>query len=122
MTPERAHEIVKAINDRCLYTMELVKDVGSLEGVSLAEMLEAKAVVVAENRAAQERAKRDGDSYSITTVPADRLIAAAYVLEHYQPDNDAILFLPHTGIAGEYRAVAVMAVDGERTDCEDDAA
>jgi hypothetical protein len=105
MTPERALEIVSAVNDRCFFKMELVDKVGSLEGVSLAEMLEAVAIVKQMNKDAPAiNGKR-----TIRMVPDDRLIAAAYVLDHYQPDCDAICIIPH--IEGDLRAVAVLALE-----------
>jgi len=116
MSPERALEIVCAINDRCFYKMELVDKVHSLEGVSLAEMLEAKTIVEVGNTAAM----KPGGSMSIRMVPDDRLIAAAYVLDHYHPDPDAICIIPHRGIEGQLRAVAVVAIDREQCSAEDD--
>jgi len=90
MTPERAREIVSAINDRCFFTMKLVESPKSLAGVTLAEMLEAKTIVEAENDAAESV----NGSYTIKMVPDDRLIAAAYCMEHYPVSDEAILVMP----------------------------
>ena len=93
MTPERAQEIVTAINNRCLFTIDAVDAVnlGSLRGVSLAEMMEAKSIIEAENLAA---VVVDGVRW-IKQVPADRLIAAAYCMEHYPvSEDDAIILMP----------------------------
>lgn len=100
--------------------MDLVDKVASLEGVSLAEMLQAKEVIEAENRRREAYAKEHGGSYSISMVPADRLIAAAYVLDNYHPDRDAICMVPHHSFEGELRAVAVVAIDRADTEQADD--
>ena len=96
MDLERAKEIVSAVNDRCFFKMELVEKVGSLKGVSLAEMLEAKRVVQDNNHDGEARQKVEGGSRSISMTPDDRLIAAAYVMEHYPVDTEAIVILPTT--------------------------
>lgn len=113
MTPERAKEIVSAINDRAYFKMGLKEapDIGSLEGVSLAEMLEAKNAVEAGNRAAQEHAKQTGGTYSVSIIPDDRLIAAAYALEHYQPDNEAVVVIPTSEWPFDRRALGVVGLE-----------
>lgn len=65
----RALEIVGAINDRAAFGMGMTETVRPLAGMSLADMLEAKVLVEAEDKTA--------------IIPDDRLIAAAYCGEHY---------------------------------------
>lgn len=65
MTPDRAHEIVKAVNDRCFFGMGLTEKPGSLSDVSLADMLEAKRLIEEKNKAADSV---DGTK-SISIVP-----------------------------------------------------
>jgi hypothetical protein len=97
MTPERAMEIVTAINDRAMWTMGFEdRKPGSLAGVSLAEMIEAVAIIEAENRHAELVARTYGGGHSIKMTPDDRLIAAAYCMEHYPCSRDAILAAPAT--------------------------
>ncbi|PWJ81569.1 hypothetical protein C7441_110101 [Pseudaminobacter salicylatoxidans] len=113
MTPERAQEIISAINDRAFFKMGLKdrEQIGTLEGVSLAEMLEAKSIVLAGNDAAKERQKVEGGSISISVTPDDRLIAAAYALEHYHPDNEAVVVIPTTEWPYDRRALGVVGLE-----------
>lgn len=94
MTLERAREIVKAVNARCFVTMGLERDLPSLEGISLGEMVEATAMVRNANKAAESLAKLSGGTYSISMVPDDRLIAAAYAIDHFPISDEPILALP----------------------------
>ncbi|PZU87883.1 MAG: hypothetical protein DI527_18110 [Chelatococcus sp.] len=110
MTPERAEEIVSAINYRAFISLGMADKAGSLDGVTLAEMLEAKSVVLGMNVTARERAVGDGTSYSTSVVPDDRLIAAVYVFEHYRPSREPILDLPHDGFLGKRKVLAVVAM------------
>lgn len=123
MTPERAYQIVSAINDRCMFTMDLCENPGSLVGVSLAEMLEAKEFV--------ERTNRDAESVdgkkTIKLIPDDRLIAAAYCMEHYGVSIEAILVMPmNRGEAfwheTKRKALAIVPLDASCGDDEDEAA
>lgn len=91
----RAIKIVAAINDRAMFTMGMVEKVRSLEGVSLAEMIEAKTLVEA------------GDDKPI--IPDDRLIAAAYCAEHYDVDMGGIIVLPGED-ESERKVLAVLSV------------
>lgn len=119
MTPERAHEIVATINRYAFYTMGLYEPgqtLGSLEGVTLAEMLEAKAWVELDN---ETRPAIDGKR-TIHVVPDDRLIAAAYVINHYQADSDAILMLPRQDWFQGTDHVAVAVVALKRAGAEQD--
>lgn len=100
MRIDRALEIVTAINERCFFTMGITETLAPLSGVSLAEMIEAKAEVEAFNRDEEARQKAEGGSRKIRVVPDDRLIAAAYCAEHYPVSNEAILSLPITGREG----------------------
>lgn len=116
MNFERAREIVDAINDRAFYQMGLVESVGSLDGVTLAEMIEAKQVVEARNEAERERLEREHGSATIRVVPDDRLIAAAYALDHYAPNNEAVVLVPTGEWPFNRRALAVVGLepgDGE---------
>lgn len=123
MTPQRALEIVSAINDRCMFTMELCDNPKSLAGVSLAEMIEAKGIIEAQNDAAESV----NGSRTIKLIPDDRLIAAAYCMEHYEPSNEAIVVMPMTKREGFWhetkrKALAVLPLkDGEVGDEDDDA-
>ncbi|MBB3937695.1 hypothetical protein [Aureimonas phyllosphaerae] len=110
MTLDRALEIVKAINQRSFLPMGLIepKDVGSLAGVSLAEMLEAVACCQQETERRREHAREHGGSYGVIAVPADRLIAAAYALENYEPDGDAIVASPLGGWRGGIRVLGIV--------------
>lgn len=121
MTRERAQEIVSAINDRAYFKMGLKEapDIGSLEGVSLAEMLEAKNTVEAGNKAAQERAKQTGGTYSVSIIPDDRLIAAAYALEHYHPDNEAVVVIPTSEWPYDRRALGVVGLEPSKDEAEE---
>ncbi|MFG1332067.1 hypothetical protein V5F41_12545 [Xanthobacter autotrophicus] len=118
MTPERAREILAAINNRALITMGIDQPLLSIEGVTLSEMLEAKAMVVAQNERAQADAQQNGGGYRIAVVPDDRLIAAAYALQHFAISRDPILCLPIRDLRGSHAAIAVVAV----TPTEDDTA
>lgn len=94
MTPERAQEIVTAINQRCFFTMGIGEaELSSLKGVTLSEMLHAKLLLERQNASAEHV---DGQK-TIRVVPDDRLIAAAYCMEHYPvSDGEAILAVPAT--------------------------
>lgn len=123
MTPERAQEIVTAINNRCMFTMDLfgVDKLHSLKGVSLAEMLEAKEVIEAQNRAAESV---DG-SRTIKMIPDDRLIAAAYCMEHYPASDEAILVMPCTRSEGFWhetkrKALAIVPLKQLQDEDEED--
>lgn len=113
MTPERAQEIVSAINARCLVTMGIEQPMARLEGVSLAEMLEAKDIVKAQNETAKSQARDHGGGYSIQMVPDDRLIAAVYVIGHYHPSRDPILYLPARGLFSDRIALAVVGMSSD---------
>ncbi|RWP64864.1 hypothetical protein [Mesorhizobium sp.] len=112
MTYEEAEKIVGAINYRAFFAMGLAEPskVVSLEGVSLAQMIEATAVVKAENRRAEAHAKEHGGGYTSCVIPADRLMAAAYVLENYDPDGEAIVMSPYRGWRGNVRALGVTTL------------
>ncbi|MBN9525715.1 MAG: hypothetical protein J0H82_05920 [Alphaproteobacteria bacterium] len=102
MPLDRARAISTAIQNAYLWAQGIIDhkpDLAALNGVSLAEMLASKAAIEAENRAA--RARSSGGSYPIFSICDDRLIAAAYVLVHYEPDRKAI-------VADSGKAVAVL--------------
>ncbi|MFG1238040.1 hypothetical protein V5F63_12645 [Xanthobacter autotrophicus DSM 597] len=120
MELERATEIVRAINARAMVTAGLDVALGNLKDISLAEMLEAKAAVMAANVAAAAHQKEHGGSYSVYMVPDDRLIAAVYVLGHFAPSRDPILCLPFPSFNGTHVAVACVAVTPEPEAGEDE--
>lgn len=120
MTPERAQEIVSAINDRAFFRLGMVEKVGSLERVSLAEMLEAKGIVAAGNAEAKQRQEQVGGSISIKVIPDDRLIAATYALEHYHPDNEAVVLMPTTEWPYDRRALGVVGLEPREADQEEE--
>ncbi|CAH1662055.1 hypothetical protein CHELA1G11_12027 [Hyphomicrobiales bacterium] len=103
MPIERAIEIVKAICEHGFHAMGLSKSVGSLEGVSLLEMVEAARLVKAEN----DQPGVEG-SRTIHVVPDDRLIAAAYALANYQPSGGAIVSAP--AAEGLINALAIIRI------------
>jgi len=112
MTKERAHEIVVAICDLAFISMGLgQRGARRLGGLSLRAMLDAKAIVEASDAQVRAAARETGVGYTTHTVPDDRLIAAAYVLEHYQPSDDAILAVPYGDFGGKNRVLAVVAMD-----------
>jgi len=110
MTPERAQEIVTAINNQALYSMGVYGPdrLAPLEGISLADMIEAKRIVEEGNKT------REGPGpHTIHCVPDDRLIAAAYVLQHYPSSEEAVLYVPEArrmfSDSHTHRALAVVA-------------
>lgn len=114
MTFDRARDIVAAINARCFVTMEIATNLPDLDGVSLAEMVEATAMVRNANAAAVAKAKLAGGGYKIRMVPDDRLIAAVYAIDHFPISNEPILALP----ADEHhlRALAVVRIKAEMSE------
>jgi hypothetical protein len=122
MTPERAKEIVSAINDRCFYTMGIgTGKLDSLEGVTLGEMLQAKEIVEQGNASASSA----GGSYSISLIPDDRLIAAAYCMEHYPVSQAAIVVMPMTrgevfSHESDRKALAIVPVNSSASESEED--
>ncbi len=83
---DRAIAICDAISDRVFFPMGLVATARPLEGVSLDEMLRAAALV----RQANRDAKAVNGTTAYHVVPDDRLIAAAYVLQHYDAGDDQV--------------------------------
>ena len=96
MLPDRASEIVAAINARLFATMDIGDGaLNSLADISLADMIEAKRVVEQANEASRDGPREPGESYSISMVPDDRLIAAVYCAERFPVDGEEpILCLP----------------------------
>ncbi|MCA1490127.1 hypothetical protein I6F11_04235 [Ensifer sp. NBAIM29] len=117
MELDRALWIVKAINQRALFAMGIAEKVDSLEGVSLSQMIAAKDRVEFENAMARPV---DGKR-TVHVVPADRLIAAAYALEHYDGDESAVAVIPGRDMFGApcRKALGVVQLDGLR-DAEGD--
>lgn len=100
----RAIEIVRAINDRAAFTLGMVEKVGSLEGASLAEMIEATRLVETEDA----KSVTQGYSRTFRIIPDDRLIAAAYCAEHYDVSIGTIIILPEQD--GDRKALAVVSL------------
>lgn len=105
----RARDIVRAINARCFTTLGLEHDLPSLDGVSLAEMIEAKRVVENVNAANEAAAKFSGGRRTIHVVPDDRLIAAVYTLHHYHDSREPILSIPAGATRNKVVAVLTIA-------------
>ncbi|MGK9200455.1 hypothetical protein [Sinorhizobium meliloti] len=110
MELDRAIAIVKAIYQRCICATDVVEKVNSLEGVSLSQMLAAKDRLQLENATSRSV---DGVR-RFYTVPDDRLIAAAYALEHYDGDENAIVVVPGRDMFGEpcRKALGVVQLEG----------
>jgi hypothetical protein len=121
MTPERAQEIVDAINNLAFFAIGMAEPEKArpLGGVSLAEMLEATRMVHAKNHAPAVDGKR-----TIHVIPAERLIAAAYVLSNYEGNDEAIVAYPLRGffLAGRNRVLVVADLEQEAAVEEEDAA
>lgn len=117
MTIERAIEINAAICDFSFVTMGLKSSLSTkaLTGLSLRQMLDAVEIVEAANSSPSIDGKR-----TIHIVPDQRLVAAVYCLEHYEPRSEAILAVPHGDFAGNTRYLGVMAIDREDVPDEED--
>jgi hypothetical protein len=113
----RARDIVIAINDRCMFTMDLPAKCETLAGVSLAEMIEAKRLVQNASAANKAAAAVTGEPYTLYCVPDDRLIAAVYTLEHYDVSRTAILAVPRKGWI---KALAIVEGTAPGTEPADD--
>jgi len=118
MSYERASEIVQAINARSFVSMGFEQRMGSLEGVTLAQMVEARRIVIEHNEAAIAAAHAAGTGYSIEVIPADRLIAAVYTLHHYQPSNEPVLCLPIGWSLDSHIALSVVALTPEKEEAD----
>jgi len=90
MDLERAKEIVHAVNSVAYATIGVPNFLSPqwLEKVPLAEMIEAKALVENDNKG---RPSNSDGSKSFSIIPDDRLIAAVYVLLHYDAGRAPIL-------------------------------
>lgn len=108
MEIDRARDIVKAINARCFTTLGFDRELPSLDGVTLLQMLEAKTIVENVNRTNQVAAKFSGGRYTIHVIPDDRLIAAVYCMDHYPCSREPVLAVP----SGErhQKVVAVLTI------------
>ncbi|MBX3494485.1 hypothetical protein [Chelatococcus sp.] len=101
MPVPRALEIVGMICHRSFHASGLADVVGNLNGISLAEMIEAKRLVEAENRKPSI-----GGTRTIHVVPDDSLIAAAYALANYEPSHGAVVSEPDGD--GLVKALAIV--------------
>jgi hypothetical protein len=120
VTPERAQEIVTAINNLAFFAMGMAEPEKTrpLGGVSLAEMIEATRMVAARNEAPAIDGKK-----TIHVVPAERLIAAAFVLSNYEGNDEAIVAHPLRGfLAGCNRVVVVADIEQKAGEEEEEEA
>lgn len=113
LTIERAREIVRAINARAFVTMGMADELASLEGVSLAQMLEAVRMISNANAARRAAAAINGGGFTIDVIPGDRLIAAVYAIQHYPASREPILSIPAAG--RRLRCLAVVLVNEDRS-------
>lgn len=108
MTFERAEAINSAICDRAFAAMGMLeRDAGSLEGVSLRDMMTAVAMVGLMNNRPSENGAR-----TIHVVPDPRLIAAAFALENYRPDCVAVVYSPGKGV-GHGKGLMILMGGGK---------
>ncbi len=113
MALNRAKAICAAINDRCFFNIGITETVGSLKDLSLAEMLEAKRIVKNKNRSAD----LENGVRAISLIPDDRLIAAAYTLEHFHADEEeSVISVP---LGANIKALAVIIIDRPETDSDE---
>ncbi|MBD9539957.1 hypothetical protein IB276_10890 [Ensifer sp. ENS04] len=110
MALDRAVWIVNAINQRALFAMGIAEKVDSLEGITLSQMIEAKDRVELENATS----KTVDGMRRLYVVPAERLIAAAYALDHFDGDDTAIAVVPGRDMFGEpcRKALGVVQLAG----------
>lgn len=113
LTIERAREIVRAINARAFVTMGMADELASLEGVSLAQMLEAVRMISNANAARRAAAAVNGGGVTIDVIPDDRLVAAVYAIHHYPASREPILSIPAAG--HRLRCLAVVLVNEDRS-------
>lgn len=109
MTRERAAEIVAAICYRSFHAMDMgISAVPErpLDGVTLAEMLEARALVEANNNEAIAVQRDIGGKITLSVIPDDRLIAAAFALENYPSTQRVIVAQPQP----HYHTMKVLLV------------
>lgn len=112
MELEKAQDIVTAINARQFFTMGIVEaaEVPSLTNVSLRDMLDAVDVVEADNAQAASEARGTGTTYNLHVVPAARLIAAVFCIEHYQPNSNIVVSAPSDQVKSGIIGLGVVAV------------
>ncbi|WP_331373809.1 hypothetical protein [Sinorhizobium chiapasense] len=110
MPLDRALAIVRAINQRAFFAMGIADKVDALTEISLRDMITATDRV----RQADGEAPSDGGKRTFHVVPDDRLIAAAYALEHYDGDDSAVVVMPGRNMFGEpcRKALGVVLLDG----------
>ena len=97
MDDEQARAINRLLTRVTFAAHGLTDDAPSMDElrtISLSEMLEAKGLIEAANKVGGGNGKR-----TITMVCDDRLIAAIYVLAHYEPRNETIVELGDIGVA-----------------------
>lgn len=119
---DHASEIVAGINSLAFCAMGLGDAVvAKIAKLSLREMLDAVDVVERFN----DKPKILGETYSISMVPAERLVAAAYTLIHYAPygrdEDDEIIARQDVTRWGEKKAhfVLVGARPASKIDVDD---
>ncbi len=89
MELDRAIAIVRAINQRAFSAMGIGGQCDTLERISLAEMIDAKERVQLENEL-----QSSGGARLFYVVPDDRLIAAAYALQHCDAKDEPVVMCP----------------------------
>ena len=109
MTPDRAIDIVRRINARYFLAMGISQEpvLPSLDGVSLAEMLEATGTVGKIN----DTTTAGTGPKAFYVVPDDRLIAAVYTVVNYHPEASPIAMEPRKDDFGQWQMTAVAVVD-----------
>lgn len=113
MPIDRAEAINAAMVNAALWTQGIIDDepdLSALSGVSLADMLAAKAGIEARNAAARTAS----GGYTITVIPDDRLIAAAYTLLSYDAEHRPI-------VCAGGKAVAVLPLRAAAANNEESA-
>lgn len=115
----RARTIVEAICDRSWATMGVADMARTLDGLSLAEMLQAKTMVENSNTASAAVARLSGERHTIYVVPDDRLIAAAYALQHYAPSRKPALQIPDGDHHVLCLAVVRLPIDTDTEEARD---
>ncbi len=109
MDLKRALWICKAINQRMFFAMGIGDGkVDPLRTVTLSEMLEARCRVELENMAALPGKDK---MRTLHVIPADRLIAAVYALEHFDPNNEAVVVMLTRDILGTVSRKALGIVE-----------
>lgn len=111
MTIDEARAIVATINDVRFASMGLDRPFPRPLAFPLAKLVEARDMVEA-----WPGEPAEGGGRNIPVIPADRLIAAVFVLWNYAPDREAIVWAPD---GKQAKVVAVIRQDMPADDAED---